>query len=45
MIERFLVAAPPGFAGWTIPVEPWLRGLSGTQAFTRVLLTLAERAG
>jgi tetratricopeptide (TPR) repeat protein len=43
-LERFLVAAPSGFAGWTIPVEPWFRGLAGTPGFTRVLRTLAERA-
>jgi tetratricopeptide (TPR) repeat protein len=43
-LERFLAAAPPGFSGWTIPVEPWLRSLSGTPGFTRVLRILAERA-
>ena len=44
MLERFLVAAPRGFAGWTIPIEPWLGAMRGTAAFRRVLLTLAERA-
>jgi DNA-binding winged helix-turn-helix (wHTH) protein/tetratricopeptide (TPR) repeat protein len=43
-LERFVVSAPPGFAGWTIPVEPWFRGLARTPGFTRVLRALAERA-
>jgi DNA-binding winged helix-turn-helix (wHTH) protein len=44
MLERLLVSAPPGFAGWTIPVEPLLAPLHGTAAFDRVLAILAERA-
>jgi hypothetical protein len=43
-LERLLVAAPPGFAGWTIPIEPLLTPLHGTPAFDRVLAILAERA-
>jgi DNA-binding winged helix-turn-helix (wHTH) protein/Tfp pilus assembly protein PilF len=41
---RCLEAAPPGFAGWTIPVEPLLVQLHGTQAFAATLAQLAERA-
>jgi DNA-binding winged helix-turn-helix (wHTH) protein/Tfp pilus assembly protein PilF len=43
-LARLLVDAPPGFAGWTLPVEPFLRELHGTQAFTEVLDRLAARA-
>jgi DNA-binding winged helix-turn-helix (wHTH) protein/Flp pilus assembly protein TadD len=41
---RCLEAAPPGFAGWTIPVEPLLIQLHNTQAFMAALRCLAERA-
>jgi hypothetical protein len=41
---RLLESAPPGFAAWTIPVEPWLHQLYGTKEFTGVLHRLAERA-
>jgi DNA-binding winged helix-turn-helix (wHTH) protein len=43
-LERLVVSAPPGFAGWTIPVEPLLAPLHGSAAFDRVLAILAERA-
>ena len=43
-LERLLVSAPPGFAGWTIPVEPLLAPLRGSAPFERVLAILAERA-
>jgi tetratricopeptide (TPR) repeat protein len=36
--------APPGFAAWTIPIEPFLLQLSGTTAFTAALGRLATRA-
>ncbi len=39
-----LAHAPPGFAGWTIPVEPFLAQLAAHQAFTGVLKALAARA-
>jgi tetratricopeptide (TPR) repeat protein len=45
LLRKCLASAPPGFAGWTIPVEPCLLQLSGTKAFTEVLQALAERAG
>lgn len=37
-------AAPPGTAGWTLPVEPWLAPIRDTAACRRVLARLAERA-
>ncbi len=36
--------APPGTAGWTLPVEPWLAQIRETPACRRVLDRLAERA-
>ena len=35
--------APPGFAGWTVPVEPFLQATDRT-VFTPVFALLAERA-
>ena len=43
-LGRLLLDAPPGFAGWTLPVEPLLRELHETTAFTKVLDRLADRA-
>ena len=34
VLDRLLDDAPPGFAGWTLPVEPFLRQLIGHKAFT-----------
>jgi len=36
--------APPGFAGWTLSVEPLLTKLHDTQAFTDIFWQLADRA-
>jgi DNA-binding winged helix-turn-helix (wHTH) protein/tetratricopeptide (TPR) repeat protein len=36
--------APPGFAGWTLPIEPLLLQLAATQAFAPALAALARRA-
>ena len=36
--------APPGFAGWTLPIEPFLLQLTGTPTFTSALARLSERA-
>jgi DNA-binding winged helix-turn-helix (wHTH) protein len=44
ILERLLTDAPPGYAGWTIPVEPLLTPLHGSPGFDRVLAMLAERA-
>jgi DNA-binding winged helix-turn-helix (wHTH) protein len=43
-LAAMLDSAPPGFAGWTIPVEPFLRELHQTSAFAGILSRLAERA-
>ena len=39
-----LESAPPGFAAWTIPIEPFLNQTLGTQEFAEVLQRLADRA-
>ena len=44
IVRTMLETAPPGFAGWTLRVEPLLSQLTGTPAFTAALRTLAERA-
>jgi tetratricopeptide (TPR) repeat protein len=43
-LSALLDAAPPGFAGWTIPVEPAFAPLHDRPAFQAVLHTLAARA-
>jgi hypothetical protein len=35
--------APPGFAGWTLPVEPFLQPLRGTPAFESAVGRLSQR--
>jgi DNA-binding winged helix-turn-helix (wHTH) protein/Tfp pilus assembly protein PilF len=37
-------AHPPGFPGWTVPVEPLLRPLHGSRGFAEILEKLARRA-
>jgi tetratricopeptide (TPR) repeat protein len=44
VLERLLVDAPPGFAGWTVPIDPLFRSLHNLSTFTNVLGRLAERA-
>jgi DNA-binding winged helix-turn-helix (wHTH) protein len=41
---RALDEAPPGFAGWTLPVEPLLPQLARGTEFTSALSRLSERA-
>jgi hypothetical protein len=41
---RLLESAPPGFAGWTVPIDPLFVELHGTSAFTAARDRLAERA-
>ena len=41
---RVLDDAPPGFAAWTVPIEPFLLQLTGTKAFAPILARLIERA-
>jgi DNA-binding winged helix-turn-helix (wHTH) protein/Flp pilus assembly protein TadD len=36
--------APPGFAAWTVPIEPFLFQPTGAEAFTAVLGRLSARA-
>jgi hypothetical protein len=43
-LASLLSEAPPGFAGWTIPIEPLLAGLNAHPAFGVVLSRLAARA-
>ncbi len=43
-LHQMLIAAPPGYAGWTIPVEPFFMSLHAEPAFQSVLQRLAERA-
>ena len=41
---KLFESAPPGFAGWTVPIEPFLAQLHRTEAFREVLHALTERA-
>ena len=43
-LDRLLADAPPGFAGWTLPIEPLLNQLVAHQGFAGTLRRLAERA-
>jgi hypothetical protein len=43
-LGRLLADAPPGFAGWTIPVEPHLRQVADSQELTKIVARLADRA-
>jgi tetratricopeptide (TPR) repeat protein len=43
-LAMLVESAPPGFACWTLPVEPFLTQLSGSKGFATVLERLAERA-
>lgn len=44
VLGSLLANAPPGFAGWTIPIEPFLHELHGTEGFSADLRGLALRA-
>ncbi|HEY7445287.1 MAG TPA: winged helix-turn-helix domain-containing protein [Vicinamibacterales bacterium] len=43
-LDRLLTDAPPGFAAWTLPIEPFLSQLKAHQGFAAMLRRLAERA-
>jgi tetratricopeptide (TPR) repeat protein len=43
-LGQMLAEAPRGFAGWTLPVEPFLRQLHADERFAAVLTRLADRA-
>ena len=44
VLATLLNEGPPGFAGWTIPIEPLLGSLKTKPAFRDVLARLADRA-
>jgi DNA-binding winged helix-turn-helix (wHTH) protein/Flp pilus assembly protein TadD len=44
VLGKMLESAPPGFAAWTLPIEPFLLQVQGTKAFASALRALAERA-
>ena len=44
MLNRLLTEAPPGFPGWTIPIEPMFKPLHTQPEFEGILAKLAERA-
>jgi DNA-binding winged helix-turn-helix (wHTH) protein len=44
MLDRALAAAPPGNAGWLLPVEPLLNVSANSQAWAPVLARLRARA-
>ena len=43
-LRAFVSSAPPGFAGWTIPLEPLLRPLHSHPGFEEILAIVARRA-
>jgi tetratricopeptide (TPR) repeat protein len=43
-LDRLLDSSAPGFSGWTIPLEPFLRPLGGDAGFQHILDELAARA-
>jgi DNA-binding winged helix-turn-helix (wHTH) protein/Flp pilus assembly protein TadD len=43
-LDHILGQAPPGFAGWTLPVEPVFRQINDTKGFAAILSRLTERA-
>ena len=43
-LARLLDEAPPGFAGWAIPVEPNLTQVVDSEALTKLVARLSERA-
>ena len=43
-LNRLLAEAPPGFPGWTIPIEPVFKPLHAKPEFAGILARLAARA-
>jgi DNA-binding winged helix-turn-helix (wHTH) protein/Flp pilus assembly protein TadD len=43
-LDELLAETPPGLAGWTIPMEPFLKPLRGEPGFDTVLQRLIDRA-
>ena len=44
LLNRLVTEAPPGFPGWTIPIEPVFKPLHAQPEFAGILARLAERA-
>ena len=44
VLTTLLADSPPGFAGWTIPIEPLLADLRSQPSFRTVIAKLSERA-
>src|SRR6185437_6407733 len=44
VLDGVLAEAPPGFAGWTLPVEPDISQVIDTEPLTKVMSRLADRA-
>jgi DNA-binding winged helix-turn-helix (wHTH) protein/tetratricopeptide (TPR) repeat protein len=44
LLNRLLTEAPPGFPGWTIPIEPMFKPLHAQPEFAGILTRLADRA-
>jgi tetratricopeptide (TPR) repeat protein len=44
VLDQLLSGAPPGFAGWTIPIEPLFSPLRGDPLFAAILAQLSARA-
>ena len=44
-LGHLLADAPPGFAGWTLPIDPLFRPLRAVPEWMTVLRRVAERAG
>jgi len=44
LLGRLLAEAPPGFPGWTIPIEPLFKPLQAQPEFAALLARLADRA-
>jgi len=44
VLDQWLARAPAGFAGWTIPIEPFLKPLRTQPGFAAVLKRLSDRA-
>jgi tetratricopeptide (TPR) repeat protein len=43
-LDHLLATAPPGFAGWTMPIEPHLSEIADSEALTKIAARLADRA-
>ena len=44
LLDRLLTEAPPGFPGWTIPIEPLFKPLQAQPEYATLMARLADRA-